>query len=106
MAAATLGRAAVRPAPIPIREGQTRQGRCCVSSSHVNCPGTARAIPALERARERNVVRQLIDRSELGHLARAHFAEWVVMARPLTADTVKKSFLADERNCSGPLMRF
>src|SRR5262245_23341829 len=51
MAPATPGRAAVPPAPTPIREGQTRQGKCCVSSSRANCPGTARAILALERAK-------------------------------------------------------
>ena len=32
MAPATLGRAAVPTAPTPIREGRTRQGKCCVSS--------------------------------------------------------------------------
>src|SRR5258705_9385954 len=36
----TLGRAAVPPAPTPIREGRTRLGKCCVSSSSIRSKGS------------------------------------------------------------------
>ena len=37
---ATRGRAAVPPAPTPIREGPTRRGKCCVSSSSIRSDGS------------------------------------------------------------------
>jgi hypothetical protein len=46
MVLVTHGQAAVPPAPTPIREDPTRQGKCCVSSSRASYLGTARAILA------------------------------------------------------------
>jgi hypothetical protein len=43
MAPATPGRAAVPPAPTPIGEGPTRQGKCCASSSRARGAGSAAA---------------------------------------------------------------
>ena len=40
MVPATRGQAAVPPAPTPIREGRTRRGKCCVSSSSIRSEGS------------------------------------------------------------------
>src|SRR6202030_2372953 len=39
MVPATHGRAAVRPAPTPMREGRTRRGKCCVFSLSIRSTG-------------------------------------------------------------------
>jgi hypothetical protein len=44
MVPATRGRAAVQPAPTPIREGRTRRGRCCVSSSSIRSMGSRASL--------------------------------------------------------------
>jgi hypothetical protein len=44
MVPATRGQAAAPPAPTPIREGRTRRGKCCVSSSSIRSRGSSRAF--------------------------------------------------------------
>ena len=53
MAPATRGRAAAPPAPTPIREGRTRRGKCCVSSSSIRAKGSRTTVRSDRSGRRR-----------------------------------------------------
>jgi hypothetical protein len=82
MVQATRGRAAAPPAPTPIREGRTRRGKCCASSSKIRALSSGALHSAAPKSPKVNVLPKSLGEK----VARLHLAKIGVKLTTLSKD--------------------